>query len=70
MIDFNLIRKKPEPIEIRAYLFQLLDAYFDREIVLAALNSTDTKGIQYFSRYINSDLLEDPEIKKLMNKEK
>jgi len=41
----------------------------DREIVLAALNSTDTKGIQYFSRYINSDLLEDPEIKELMNKE-
>lgn len=28
MIDFNLIRKKPEPIEVRAYLYQIINSGF------------------------------------------
>ncbi|HPQ35187.1 MAG TPA: DUF4116 domain-containing protein [Tenuifilaceae bacterium] len=28
MIDFNLIRKKPEPVELRAYLYQIISSDF------------------------------------------
>ncbi|MDX9848274.1 MAG: DUF4116 domain-containing protein [Tenuifilaceae bacterium] len=67
MIDFNLIRKKPEPIEIRAYLYQIISSRFGLSDVI--IEKMKEKFPSLSDNHNDWDLnqLEIPDIENLLN---